>query len=59
MTLFSRVMKKMSLVNTFVVVRLRVGDHLVFRFKLGTLKASVRIFTATGVCHTYPQPAAQ
>jgi hypothetical protein len=35
--------------------RLRVGDHLVFRFKLGTLEASVRIFTAGGV----PQPAAQ
>jgi hypothetical protein len=33
--------------------RLRVGDHLVFRFKLGTLEASVRIFAATGVCRTY------
>jgi hypothetical protein len=39
--------------------RLRVGDHLVFRFKLGALEASVRIFTAGGVCRTYPQPAAQ
>jgi hypothetical protein len=34
--------------------RLCVGDHLVFRFKLGALEASVRIFTAGGVCHTYP-----
>jgi hypothetical protein len=39
--------------------RLRVGDHLVFCFKLGTLEASVRIFTASGVRRTYPQPAAQ
>jgi hypothetical protein len=39
--------------------RLRVGDHLVFRFKLGTLEALVRIFTAGGVRRTYPQPAAQ
>jgi hypothetical protein len=39
--------------------RLRVGDHLVFRFKLGTLEASERIFTAGGVRRTYPQPAAQ
>jgi hypothetical protein len=38
---------------------LRVGDHLVFRFKLGTLEATVRIFTAAGVRRTYPQPAAQ
>jgi hypothetical protein len=37
---------------------LRVGDHLVFRFKLGMLEASVRIFAATGVRRTYPQPAA-
>jgi hypothetical protein len=29
--------------------RLRVSDHLVFRFKLGTLEATVRIFTAGGV----------
>jgi hypothetical protein len=34
-----------------------VGDHLVFRFKLGTLEASVRIFAAAGVRRTYPQPA--
>jgi hypothetical protein len=39
--------------------RLRVGDHLVFRFKLGTLEATVRIFTAGGVRRTFPQPAAQ
>jgi hypothetical protein len=39
--------------------RLRVGDHLVFRFKLGALEASVRIFTVGGVRRTYPQPAAQ
>jgi hypothetical protein len=39
--------------------RLRVGDHLVFRVKLGTLEASVRIFTAGGVRRTYPQPAVQ
>jgi hypothetical protein len=34
--------------------RLRVGDHLIFRFKLGTLEASVQIFAAAGVCRTYP-----
>jgi hypothetical protein len=39
--------------------RLRASDHLVFRFKLGTLEASVWIFAATGVRRTYPQPAAQ
>jgi hypothetical protein len=39
--------------------RLRVGDHLIFYFKLGTLEASVRIFTAGGVRRTYPQPEAQ
>jgi hypothetical protein len=39
--------------------RLRVGDHLVFCFKLGALEASVRIFTAGGVHRTYPQLAAQ
>jgi hypothetical protein len=39
--------------------RLRVSDHLVFRFRLGALEASVRIFTAAGVRRTYPQPAAQ
>jgi hypothetical protein len=38
--------------------RLRVGDHLIFRFKLGTLEASVRIFAAAGVHRTNPQPAA-
>jgi hypothetical protein len=38
---------------------LRIGDHLVFRFKLGALEASVRIFTAGGVRRTYPVPAAQ
>jgi hypothetical protein len=38
---------------------LHVGDHLIFRFKLGTLEATVQIFTAGGVRHTYPQPAAQ
>jgi hypothetical protein len=37
---------------------LRVGDHLIFRFKLGTLEATVQIFTAGGVRRTYPQPAA-
>jgi hypothetical protein len=39
--------------------RLRVGDHLVFRFKLGMLEASVRIFAAASIHCTYPQPAAQ
>jgi hypothetical protein len=39
--------------------RLCVGNHLVFRFKLGTLEASVRIFAAAGVRCTYPQSAAQ
>jgi hypothetical protein len=38
--------------------RLRVGNHLVFRFKLGTLEASVWIFAAAGVRRTYLQPAA-
>jgi hypothetical protein len=38
---------------------LRVGDHLVFCFKLGTLEASVWIFTTGGVRRTYPQPMAQ
>jgi hypothetical protein len=38
---------------------LRVSDRLVFRFKLGTLEATVRIFTADGVRRTYPQLAAQ
>jgi hypothetical protein len=39
--------------------RLRVGDHLVFCFKLGMLEASVRIFAAASVRRTYPQPATQ
>jgi hypothetical protein len=39
--------------------RLCIGDHLVFRFKLGALEALVRIFTTAGVRHTYPQPMAQ
>jgi hypothetical protein len=39
--------------------RLRVGDHLVFRFKLAMLEATVWIFTPGGVRRTYPQPAAQ
>jgi hypothetical protein len=39
--------------------RLRVGDHLIFRFKLGTLEASVRIFAAIGVRCTFPQPAVE
>jgi hypothetical protein len=33
--------------------RLRVSDHLIFRFKLGMLEASVRIFTVAGVRRTY------
>jgi hypothetical protein len=40
-------------------LHLRVGDHLVFRFKLGTLEAMVRVFTAGGVHRTYPQLPAQ
>jgi hypothetical protein len=39
--------------------RLRVGDHLIFRFKLGTLEASVWIFATAGARRTYPQPAVQ
>jgi hypothetical protein len=39
--------------------RLRTGDCLVFRFKLGTLEATVRIFTADGVRRTYPPLPAQ
>jgi hypothetical protein len=38
--------------------RLHVSDHLVFRFKLGALEASVRIFTTAGIHRTYPQPVA-
>jgi hypothetical protein len=37
---------------------LHVGGCLVFHFRLGVLEASVRIFNANGVCHTYPVPAA-
>jgi hypothetical protein len=36
-----------------------VGDHLVFRFKLGTLEASVRIFATTSVRCTFPQPTVE
>jgi hypothetical protein len=43
----------------FALGCLRVGDRLVFRFKLGTLEATVRIFTADGVRRTYPQLPAQ
>jgi hypothetical protein len=39
--------------------RLHVGDHLVFRFKLGTPEASVRIFAAIGVRRTFPQPTVE
>jgi hypothetical protein len=39
--------------------RLRVGDHLIFCFKLGALEASVRIFATGGVRRTFPQPAAE
>jgi hypothetical protein len=39
--------------------RLRVSDHLVFRFKVGTLEASVRIFATAGIRRTFPQPAAE
>jgi hypothetical protein len=31
---------------------LRVGDHLIFLFKLATLEALVRVFTATSVRYT-------
>jgi hypothetical protein len=37
---------------------LLVGDHLVFRFKLGALEASVQVFDANGFRRTYPLPAA-
>jgi hypothetical protein len=36
--------------------RLRVGDHLVFRFKLGTLEASVRIFAPPVSAAPTPSP---
>jgi hypothetical protein len=35
------------------------GDHLVFRFKLGALEASVRIFNTADIRRTYPEPTAQ
>jgi hypothetical protein len=38
---------------------LHIGNHLVFRFKLGTLEASVRIFAAAGVRRTYPKPTTE
>jgi hypothetical protein len=37
--------------------RLHISDHLVFRFRLGMLEASVWIFDAAGVRRTYLQPA--
>jgi hypothetical protein len=37
---------------------LHVGDRLIFRFRLGALEASVRVFTANGVRCTYPLPVA-
>jgi hypothetical protein len=37
---------------------LRIGDRLIFHFKLGTLEASMRTFTATCGRRTYPQPTA-
>jgi hypothetical protein len=37
-----------------LIHRLHVGDHLVFRFKLGALEASVWIFAAAGIRRTYP-----
>jgi hypothetical protein len=43
----------------FALGYLHIGDRLVFRFKLGTLEATVRIFTADGVRRTYPQLPAQ
>jgi hypothetical protein len=39
--------------------RLGVSNRLIFLFKLGTLEASMRIFTATGVRCTFPQAAAE
>jgi hypothetical protein len=39
--------------------RLCIGDHLIFRFKLGTLEASVWIFAAISIRRTFPQPAAE
>jgi hypothetical protein len=39
--------------------RICVGGHLIFRFKLGTLEASMWIFTSTGVRHTFLQPTVE
>jgi hypothetical protein len=36
--------------------RLRIGDHLVFHFKLGMLEASVRIFAAAAFAAPTPSP---
>jgi hypothetical protein len=36
--------------------RLRIGDHLVFRFKLGTMEASVQIFAAAASAAPTPSP---
>jgi hypothetical protein len=36
---------------------LHINDRLVFRFKLGVLEASVRVFTANVIRRTYPLPA--
>jgi hypothetical protein len=35
---------------------LRIGDQLVFCFKVGMLEASVQIFAAASVHRTYPHP---
>jgi hypothetical protein len=37
---------------------LHVGDHLVFRFRLGVLETLVWVFDANGICRTYSLPAA-
>jgi hypothetical protein len=37
---------------------LLVSDRLIFRFTLGVLEASVRVFDANSVRHTYPLLAA-
>jgi hypothetical protein len=39
--------------------RLHVGDHLILRFKLGMLEASVQICAATCINRTFPQPTAE
>jgi hypothetical protein len=38
---------------------LHVGDHLIFRFKLGMREALAWIFAATGVRCTFPQPVVE